>query len=771
MSALTLHPEQPIDRTDWVPIEDAAIALGKSVSVLTKRCRRLQGEGLAKKVDIGRTQKWHISAAYDARLIRRGLELVDGKSTVLELMKTTTAAKRSKAQTDAAIVIAFRKWRTGDGGSFDAFRAKMIEKHGRCPGRSRVYDMDAQCPTSADITGCVAALIDGRGRPSGESASCSDEAWDFFCGLYLTTNQWSLSKAHRHTKAMADVEDWSWPSVSRVRQLVKQRITPSTLTLKRIGPGEWKRQHQAPIWQDKDAQIVGETWVGDHTPHDFFCRIPRGDRWVAIRPDLTMWIDWRTRLVVGYSINEQSNSHAIREALIKGLRTDGISAPAKVWMDNGKDFMAASIGGMTKKQRRKMTKAEQTEYERSATGLLGMLGIEPHFALPYNSDGKSRVERFFRTMHQDFDKEFPSYIGNSPTMMDAKIRRENFKDVMALPTIDEVRDRFDAWVSAYNCRSEHRMDDLCDAETRERMSPIEFYERHLPTMRAVERDALRLLEPVWSRPLKVHKYGISITIGGGVVRYGEMNPKLEPLVGSDRRVFVSYDIEDTSKVTVWDEHFEMICVAMENGRSGGLATDKITLADRKEATRRAFSARRDQRNRAKKTAEDFTTLTLDKAELASKITRDREVAETKARLAEYHRERDPNDQPNLRLVRTNIKTDASDVESEQQRVAVGAEEFDPAEMGSLVDAVHAADRIQDSSDPFDGLSLDDCAFDDESDDLAYTGDLHAAAFASLDQQSDEHDDTLDCADYELIEDIDDHTEPLGFTLIEAAHDD
>lgn len=761
MSSLSSHHGSVSDRTDWVPIEQAAYALDRSKAHLARSCGELQARGLAKKIKVGRVNKWHISAAYDPRLARRGLELVDGKSTVHELLKHTTGSKRKKAETDAAIVIAFRKWRTTGEGSIDLFRAKMTKLHGRCPGKSQLYDMDRKCPSSDDLIGCIAALIDGRGRPSGEITSCSDAAWQHFCALYLTPKLWSMAKCWRHTRDRADEEGWAWPSIRRVHQLAKERIDPGTIVLKREGEDAWNKKHLSPMQQDPEAWDAGQCWEGDHSTLDFHSRVIRGDKWVRIRPQLTAWLDRRSRVLVGFEITEQGNQFSIRQALVNALNTDGISAPEIVWIDNGKDFMARSIGGLTKQQRRKMTKAEQREHERSASGILGMLGIEPHFARPYNHNGKARVERFFGTVHEDFDKQFDSYTGNKPGMVDAKLRREQQGDIMALPTLDEVREKFEEWASYYNARSEHRIDDLRDPETRRRLSPIEFYTRFLPTMRVVDRGALKLLEPVWSKPLAVHKHGITLTLAGKGVRYGEMEPALEPLVGTDRRVYVSFDPSDTSQVTIYDEEFQLLCTAMENGRYGGLATDKVSLADRKTA----FARRKEQKRRAKQRV-DLAALSLSDTELASQATRDREIAETKAQLADYDRTRDPNDQPNLRLVRTNIQTTPEEVESQQQRKAAGAEMFDREEIGSLVDAVESIQHnASDQSESLD-LSLDDCVYDaHEPDELAYTEDLHAMAIESMNDQEQLPSDEL------AVLDDDEEDEQLGFSLTEFAHDE
>jgi len=225
------------------------------------------------------------------------------------------------------------------------------------------------------------------------------------------------------------------------------------------------------------------------------------------------------------------------------------------------------------------------------------LGIDAHFAQPYNHNGKARIERFFGTVHGEFDKEFPSYAGHCSGLLDKKERANRLKNVMALPTIDEVRERFAPWARWFNARSEHQIDDLVDEQTGERLSPDEYYQRHLPSRRVVREDSLMLLEQVFTRPLKVHKWGISLKIGNKTVRYGEHAAELRERMGSGKLVRVSFDESDLRSVRIYDEDFRLLCVAGENGRHGGLSDDPIRKAD----VQAAHAARRQLKRDLKRT--------------------------------------------------------------------------------------------------------------------------------------------------------------------------
>lgn len=711
MSALALTSAAGMSRTDWVPIDEAARLLGMSEGALRRLCStRLKAQGMAvqRKRDNGGPACWHVSAAHDWRLVRRGVEQTEtGTSVVNDLLEGASAEKREQAETLAQIVIEFRRFKSSPTTrvreDLPAFTERMKVRFGSCPGRSRLYDLDSQCPSSDDFPGCVATCLDQRGRPRGGATTVSDKAWEQFCGLYLTPQLWSVRKCYDAVAALAKEEGWAWPSYRRVLQLIGERLTPGMITLKREGRDAWSKRHAAPMEQDPEAWDAGQCWEGDHSVLDFSCRVLRGDKWRVTRAQLTAWIDRRSRRLMGYHISEQGNSSTIRLALIAALRDPDASRPDIVWIDNGKDFMAASLTGMTKRERRQR-RGERDETETRCAGLLGMLGIEPHFATPYNHNGKARVERFFGLVHERFDKEFASYVGNRVGMVDRRERKDDLTNTHTLPTIDEIRERFDEFATWYNHRSDHRIDDLVDREKGGRLSPEEFYQRHLPKRQLVNQDSLKLLEQVWEKPRKVHKWGVSVPIGGRVCRFGEMEPALDALVGTNRRVFVSFDPSDTTRVHVWDQDFKLVCVATENGRYGGISNDRVTVQDRKVA----WSERRAQKRELERKI-DMTTASLSDPELASRAARERDIAETQDRIAKHDRTLDRSELPPLRLVTTPLDGQSDDLEREEMRLAAGAEhEPEPEiDLGSLELVGQHEDEQPDLSIEFDADDHDD----------------------------------------------------------------
>lgn len=705
MTALRLQPDLkhaggpgvPVSLTSrqvWYTASEVCDLLSKSRSQVNRLCQHEWApRGLAEQRPSPHGPKsWFVAAGAHPRLRRAHIETRrDGRSTVTELLAEAGLAKRSDAEARAHIVIAFRRWRSGLGchalsessrqgvqppviaRDYPVFAARMEQQYGLRLSLRRVQQLDQACPASDDFAGIVVRCLDSRGRPSARDVVCSDVAWSRFCALYLTPNQWSVAKCHRTVEAEADANGWSWPSRRTVLNLIKERLTPEMICLKREGNEAWSKRFETPIGQDANAWAAGECWEADHARLDFFIRVFREGRWTHARPWLTAWFDRRSRRAMGWGLSMSGNSATIRQAMLQALRTDGVSVPSSVWLDNGKDFAAAALTGATKHERRTLSPAEREQIQREACGLLTHLGIDGHFAVAYNHNGKARIERWFGTVHGDFDREWPSYAGYDAAELDKMERAERLENVMDLPTIEQVREKFATWFESYNHRADHAIDDLVDPDTRQRLSPIEFYDRFLPAMRVVRADSLILLEQVFTRPLTVHKWGVSLKIAGKVVRYGEHSVELRELMGSHRQVRVSYDESDLRSVRVFDEDWRLICIARENGRHGGLSDDPI----RREDLQAAMNTRR-QIKRDLKRQIDTRSMSLSDAELTSDMARKREVEQTKARIAEQRKQANPGELAPLRLVSTPVdQVDAEQVLKQAAGAEVSGTGFQP----------------------------------------------------------------------------------------------
>ncbi|MCB9902537.1 MAG: DDE-type integrase/transposase/recombinase [Planctomycetes bacterium] len=704
-------------------MSDAAPLLGVSAAHLRRSMPRLAALGMARQFPVSGGKSWHLHRDHDPRLRRRAGGGDDplprpnggegpGEGAGIDLAAIDPPC-RELALKRLAAVAEYRRRRDTDP-DFTARRdtaalcAQLSDRLGIEFKERTLRLWHTACPdiTKANRTECVLALLDGRGSaPGGRRPGITPAAWACFERLYLTPQRRSVKACYEMTAAQAKREGWSWPSLTQVRRAMKDRITPERDCRAREGDTAWRRKCQPAMAQDPDSHAAGERWDGDHATLDFYIRVRRGGQWVATRPTLTAWMDWRSRRLVGWHIGLTPSSQTIRLALVRALRDPAISAPKLVKIDHGKDYESAATTGRTKKQWQRARRegdlsAPGAADPGEAMGLLPLLGIEVRFGTPYNPNAKARIERLFGLIHERFDREQRSYCGQGPTAVAPEIKAALLKDPAALPTLDEVRERFEAFVSWCNGRGEHGIDDLIDGSTGERLSPAAYYDAHLPVRRELlDPSMLELLAQRFTRPLKAGKRGVGFTPPGATrkVYFGEHRPELRPYINcKTSRLVASFDESDLSAVRLWDAAtMRHVCTAPMNEFYGAKASAGAIA----EAQRR--------RKRAERAVRESMPQRLleSEADAIARAQRDDDVDATRARLAEAGIE--PSSDAPVRIVRTPLDGQSESIERHELRQAAGGE-FDPSR------------EDEDPDIRLPGLSLTDFDDDDDEDDIDFT---------------------------------------------------
>lgn len=606
----------------WIAIDVAAPAVGITNAAMRLRCEKLIAQGLAKKLSpvVGGQTKWHISSAHDPRLqalarsaggtsnasgSRAGS---DDEPTAIDRLNAAPGYRRKKAQIKAEAVRLFREWRNSPGVTvsrdYGRFAIALKAKLGlEVPLRTmwRWNDLAGQAgDVSTNFAGAAWELLDRRG--GNRAQGFDDAAWDYFQALYLRDNRFSIAACHKDTAAKARAEGWTWIKLSRCQQLVKERIAPSLRKLARDGEEAWARDHMPPMVQDPDAWQTGQAWETDHMQFDLYCRRFQTSGWESDRPWLTTFIDRRSRKVMGWHVGWNHNSDSIRAALHHALSREGNHPPEFVIMDNGWDFASHEFSGATKSQRRGSRKAGSSrgrvkdESEQPWIGLFGLLGIRTQFCTPYNHNGKAIIERYHGVVHNDFDRRQDSWCGSKAEPRDQAKIKALLADKTALPDLASITAEFARWVEHYNLNADRNIDAL--AEHGVRRSPAEWYQRHAIQRRTIPNlgRVLEMIERRWERPLSPTKFGVSIVVSGKRISYGQHEPELQKLVGSGKKVFVTYNPDDTGSVRVYDDRFALICDAPMNSRFGGdVSSTPIRRRDLQAGIARQRAFKRAQR--------------------------------------------------------------------------------------------------------------------------------------------------------------------------------
>jgi len=441
--------------------------------------------------------------------------------------------------------------------------------------RASLFKWDKKKCIDSDIV----SLVDDRGGDMKHEGDI--EAWDVFRDLYLHENQPSIRFCWHEVRQLAAQRRWNWCGYDACCRQLDKRIPPQDQTASRQ-PAIY-RQRLAPYTsQAPESWAAGERYTSDHKQFDLICRWEK----TLVRPWLTPFMDWRTRKICGWVLSDNPNSTTILAALRHALMNpSNLGGPSEVIFDNGRDFDCWMFHGQTKQERR--ARISPKVDEGKTAGILKALGIETHFAIPFNPNAKSRIERWFGTLTPIF-KSFKTYTGDS-----IENKPEQLNDILKnhrnIPSFEEVKRRVGDFIAGYNNRADHQIDDL--SEDGLTLSPSEAYAKWCPTKRIMaDPAALDLLLQHWHRPVPVGRNGISITLAGRKWHYGQFSPELAPFKAERqekrRLVNISYDPNAVESIRVFDESMRFICVAemnVEGGASGRISKDNLKTQARNRA--------------------------------------------------------------------------------------------------------------------------------------------------------------------------------------------
>lgn len=560
VAARKLMPDPtPHDWSQWIAASEAARLLGMHEGHLRRICgEQLHASGMAIYAAPlgGNKARWWISRKYDVRLTG---------GITSERHQVTNLDQFSRAQVDtawarAACVDRLREARQTMPGLMrdwlPALLAELRKAHPKLKiSRGTLFRWDAAYKAPADLD----KLIDQRG---GDTRSKGDPAaWKFFESIFLDDREPALIECWQRTREAAAHDHWRWCSVHSCRRQLDKRIPPER-QMRFRQPKKW-RQTMAPyIEQHPEAWAAGECWIGDHKQLDFCCL--SGQR--LVYPWLTVWKDWRTRRVTGWVLSESPSSATILAALRHGLLDPAnMGGPSAVHIDNGRDYDCYTFHGQTKSER--LRKIKLSLNEDQATGLFRLLGIEAHFSLAFNPNGKSRLERWFRNSDA-LSSSFPTYRGQASTRKPESLAKI-LKERKLIPTFAHVHQRVANWIVGENARTNHAIDDLVDSDTGERLSADQAMARWRTNQRVLaEPGVLDLLMQQWHKPVTMSRNGLSITIAGQTLTYGATDPALmrfkAPRKEDRPQLFVSYDDRDITRVRVFDDRYRFVCETMRN---------------------------------------------------------------------------------------------------------------------------------------------------------------------------------------------------------------
>jgi putative transposase len=549
----------------WIDLQAASTRSG----LTPQRLRQLCGEkwaaaGLAKQERPagGGKPTWTIREDADGRLAR--VQFADDKP-----FDTSGVSDRHRRQAyerkaiidgwSTALADAFARGETKEAATADYLNSLRVEK-GRQLSADTLYLWERRFRRDG-----LAGLVDGRCRADRKVERSADPFIDDVLERYLNPNKPPLTACYDDASRLAKKTGWATHSYQTCNR-AKLALPRDVVLRRRFGKKAENDKASSYLLRDYTTVESNGVWCGDHHQFDVIVRFPDGSDG---RPWVTAWMDMRSRKIVGWHLfAHDPNQDTILQAF-QCVRDAGV--PFEVYIDNGKDYDAVALQGVTKAQRRKVRVGVDAV---EVGGVFGELGVKVVHCQPYHGQSKP-IERFFGTLENRFGKVWATYCGNKPENRPEDLARRVERG--AGPTLADFTTAFGEWLASYHARPH-------DGHGMDGRSPDEVYAACLSQKRTATEAALRLLLQKKSTPVMVHRNGVTYLKN----QYGRNHPALS--ARQRQKVRLRINPADMSSVSVWTLEGHFICHAPVVGRLPVNSTHEEVKAAVREQ-RRARKAR------------------------------------------------------------------------------------------------------------------------------------------------------------------------------------
>lgn len=429
------------------------------------------------------------------------------------------------------------------------------------------------------LPGYVIGERDRSLRPFGDVApeGENDEIRTRFNRAWLTQRQLSVALAREVVVGELTLSGSplarAVPSAATFHRYV-QTIPQAVVTAGREGWEAYRNRHEAHLERDYESIPVMDTWVSDHCEHDVWVRGANGK---PFRPWITLWQDVRSRLWLGWTIHAGPCLDTVLSSLAAAMLRYGI--PGSLYTDNGREYSAHALSGRSRRHRVHLDEAR-------IRSLTEHLQVAWSFSLPNNPQSRGMIERDFGTMHDRFDRLWPTYCGRNP-----QERPEQLAAVLAagteIPTLEQFTAAFGRWVAEDMNVRPREGDGMAGRSAAEVFAAAEYVKR------TATADELRLLFMRSAQPVTVQRNGL-----WAFDRWYRSDPLA---MRQGERVTYRYSQDDISELYVYTLQDEYLCTVQRKELAGGTSADHRAMVLERQRQRRlvrAYLAGRDQERAA-----------------------------------------------------------------------------------------------------------------------------------------------------------------------------
>ena len=281
--------------------------------------------------------------------------------------------------------------------------------------------------------GGIAALLSNYGVHRRGISKLDENCFEYFKSIYLREGAPSAETSWNITLGFAKQQGINlenFPTSKTFIRRLRAEVPEQAIFMARHGDASWNKKYANYVPRDYSELNAGVCWVSDHAQID----VAVSFNGMVCFPWVTVFRDAKTSKWLGWFLHADSpNSDHIFQAFYYGVLNFGI--PEDVYLDNGKDYRCKDFAGGR-------TRVIKVKHKNNGGSLIQNLGINIHFALPYNAQTKP-VERDFLKIKEFLSKGFVGYRGGKITERPEKLKNEiKNEQIMQFDDFKKLFDRF-----------------------------------------------------------------------------------------------------------------------------------------------------------------------------------------------------------------------------------------------------------------------------------------------------------------------------------------
>ena len=344
--------------------------------------------------------------------------------------------------------------------------AKYPEKHTTYPSLSLALRKYNQ--------GGIAALLSNYGVHRRGISKLDENCFEYFKSIYLREGAPSAETSWNITFGFAKQQGINlenFPTSKTFIRRLRAEVPEQAIFMARHGDASWNKKYANYVPRDYSELNAGVCWVSDHAQID----VAVSFNGTVCFPWVTVFRDAKTSKWLGWFLHADSpNSDHIFQAFYYGVLNFGI--PEDVYLDNGKDYRCKDFAGGR-------TRVIKVKHKNNGGSLIQNLGINIHFALPYNAQTKP-VERDFLKIKEFLSKGFVGYRGGKITERPEKLKTEIKNE--QIMQFDDFKKLFDRFIEEYLNKRPSK------GKVLQGRCPDELWAEEFTKKKVISKDALKL---------------------------------------------------------------------------------------------------------------------------------------------------------------------------------------------------------------------------------------------------------------------------------------